>query len=152
VVIPSVRRGVTHAIEGLWMLVVDLRSSDPAVREPALARSARGAMMYSGSFKKAFIQSLPYLPLTLVAVIARGRDAARRRRLFAIGAAAATYVAVFSYFRWHGGLSFNLRYFLPALPFVAILAAEGLRRVASRCAPSWHALRRADVIVIGALL
>jgi hypothetical protein len=41
-------------------------------------------------------------------------------------------MSLFSFFalnQWHGGFSNNMRYFLPALPFLALLAAEAWRQI-----------------------
>ncbi len=121
------RRFAVELAHGLVMLGIDLRHSDPNVVEPALERSASGAMVYIGSFKKSLLQSLPYLPVALSLFgLARLRE---RRALVVVAAAALVPFVIFCAFRWHGGMSFNLRYLLPILPFTSILVAVALRRL-----------------------
>jgi hypothetical protein len=147
---PPVRAAAIRLLEGLWMLVVDLRSRDLSWLEAALSRSPRGGMVYIGTLKTALLQSCPYLPIVVLSLLARAGGAEPRRRRLAVALPVMVYLAVFSYFRWHGGLSVNLRYFVLALPFLAILSADGLVRLARRCAPVLRAGRTSDIIVLAA--
>jgi hypothetical protein len=147
----SVRQLLVETARGCASLLVDLRLSDPSVVEPGLARSPDGAMLYAGSIKKAWLQSLPYAPIAVLApFLARAKRGAPFP--FALLAAVACPVAAFCRFRWHGGLCFNLRYFLPTLPFVAILTAIALGRLAARAPRDWRVLRRGDLVAIFAVL
>jgi hypothetical protein len=49
----------------------------------------------------------------------------------------AIFIGVFSYFAWHGGLSFNMRYFLPALPFTSIITAYAWRELTHDLSRNW---------------
>ncbi len=147
VVVPSARAGVLRLIDGLWTLVIDLRHRELDALESALTRSPRGAMIYVGTLKTSLVQSLPYLPL-LVLSLAHPRARARK---IALALPIAAYVAVFSAFRWHGGLSVNLRYFVPILPLVAVLAADGLAQLARLASGSLRVLRVADLTLLACL-
>ncbi len=147
VVVPSARAGVLRLIDGLWTLVIDLRHREIDALESALTRSPRGAMIYIGTLKTSLVQSLPYLPL-LVLSLAQPRARARKIALTLVIAA---YLVVFSAFRWHGGLSVNLRYFVPILPLVAVLAADGLAQLARLASGSLRVLRVADVTLLACL-
>ena len=39
------------------------------------------------------------------------------------------FLAIYGRYTWHGGYAYNLRYFVPLLPFFAIYAAAGLHRL-----------------------
>jgi 4-amino-4-deoxy-L-arabinose transferase-like glycosyltransferase len=125
--------------DGAWQLLVDLRFRDLAIKEGALTRSPDGALIYIGSLKKSLLQSAPYLVALIlpVAALLRGRDA------LALGIALlvpAAYVTVYSYFAWHGGQAVNLRYFVPTLPFFAILTAYAWREIAPALGRIWIGL------------
>ena len=105
-------------------------------------------MMYVGALKKAFVQSIPWLPLAAVAPFFSGVTEDRRRRLVALGVPVVVNVGVFGALAWHGGLCLNLRYLLPALPFAAILAAYGGYRLARRAPGLVRQLRQLDAIVL----
>lgn len=123
--LPPLRDAAWRLAHGAWQLVVDLRVRDPGIREPALARTATGGMVYVGSLKKSLLQSCPYLPILVLPLAAalRGR---RRVAVLLLLPVPAAFLAAFSYFAWHGGLSLNLRYLVPILPFTSILAALAL--------------------------
>jgi hypothetical protein len=146
--IEPARNGASRTLTGLWSLVVDLRYRDLSWLEAALTRSPRGGMIYIGTFKKSLLQSCPYLALVPLSVLAAWADPRARRRRLALLLPIAAYTLVFAYFRWHGGLSVNLRYFVPILPFVAVLSADGLARLARLAVGSLRVLRIADVVVL----
>lgn len=132
-VVPVTRRYLGHLAFGLWVLVVDLRQLPPS-DEGALERLADGTLLYFGTVKKSLLQSLPYLVAILIPVIATRRNTQRRASLILLSAVA-VYVGFYSARPWHGGLSFNLRYFLPLLPFAAILTAWAIDIVLKRSGP-----------------
>ncbi len=145
--VPALRRALLQTLEGLWMLLVDLRIRDLGWLEPGLTRSPGGGMVYIRTLKTSLLQSCPYLPIAFVALLTRAGSAHRTRRKMAVAFPVLVYLAVFSYFRWHGGLSVNLRYFVPTLPFLAILAAEGLVWLRGVSSPVLHGGRASLVIV-----
>lgn len=151
--IPSVTKSVMKVATGASYLLVDLRFRDPTWLEPGMRRTATGAMVYYVGLKKALLQSLPWLPLLALPLAALFRPTEPRRLLGVLFLSSTGYIAVYSYFAWHGGLALNMRYFLPFLPAFAILGAWGLRELA-RETPS--AARRAAVygflVVLNAVL
>jgi hypothetical protein len=123
---------------GAYLLIVDLRIRDLGITEPGLTRGPGGGMIYLGSLKKALLQSCPYLvalALPLAALARGGRDRFALGQLFLVPAA---YIAAYSYFAWHGGQAFNLRYFVPILPFTSILAAYAWREATRGLDHRWH--------------
>ncbi len=137
---------ISKFANGLYQLVVDLRIRDPGIAEPALLRSPDGGMVYRGSLKKALLQSCPYLTvliLPLSALLRGNKDSAAVAQLCLVPAA---YIGVYSYFAWHGGQAFNLRYFLPILPFTSILTAYAWRDLRRNLTRAWRRI----VVVAGA--
>jgi hypothetical protein len=128
-----------------FTILVDLRNYDPNAAPPGLAHGPRGAMMYLGAFKKAFVQSLPWLPLASAAPFFRG---APRRELAALGVPFVAHAGVFAGLGWHGGLCLNLRYLLPAIPFASILATYAAYRLLRRTPAAVARLRELDVGVL----
>lgn len=129
--IPSVSRDVMRLASGASQILVDMRFRDPALLEPGMIRTASGAVVYYVGLKKALLQSLPWLPLLALPLAALFRPREEPARLIGIlFMASAGYLAVYSYFAWHGGLALNMRYFLPFLPAFAILGAWGLQELA----------------------
>ncbi len=129
---------ISKFANGLYQLVVDLRIRDPGLSEPALLRSPGGGMVYRGTLKKALLQSCPYLTvliLPLSALLRGSKDSAAVAQLCLVPAA---YIGVYSYFAWHGGQAFNLRYFLPILPFTSILTAYAWRELRRDLTRAWR--------------
>lgn len=110
--------GYAHLANAEFRSVIDsgfygLRAPAPAAAFALVASEHRGL--------------LPLAPWTLATVL--GAIAIRRGRprelLFLAGSAAFLFLLAASYARWDGGAAMGPRYFVPALPFVAILAAFG---------------------------
>jgi len=146
--IEPLRLAARRIADGLWMIVLDLRHSNPNAVQRGLAHSPRGAMMYIGALKKSFVQSLPWVPLAFFAPFFPGTAEARRRPLLALTVPLVVNVAVFGALRWHGGLCLNLRYLMPALPFASILATYGAYRLARRAPSMVRHLRELDAVVL----
>ncbi|MDB4944785.1 MAG: family glycosyltransferase, 4-amino-4-deoxy-L-arabinose transferase [Labilithrix sp.] len=149
--LPGTRDALARFGDGLRQLLLDLRFRELDAYEPALGRSARGAMIYAGTLKKSLAQSLPYLALVPVSLLAARRSPERLRARLAVLVPFLVYLGVFSTFRWHGGMSFNLRYFVPVLPVLAVLAADGLVALARGSSSVMHPLRSADVVALASL-
>jgi hypothetical protein len=129
---------VSRLANGAYLLLVDLRIRDLGIAEGGLSRGPSGSMIYLGGLKKALLQSCPYLIVLVLplAVLARGRkDGFALGLLFLVPA---VYVAAFSYFAWHGGQAFNLRYFVPILPFTSILTAYAWREATRDLSHRWR--------------
>lgn len=132
--LPPTRRLALRAGEGFYALLVDLRGQ-AAGREDYVRRE--WALIYRSGLKKAFLQSCPWLPLALLPFLGRRPSPERARALALLALVPVVFVSVFAFFRWHGGMALNLRYFLPALPFLALLAGAGIRRVAEAGNVRW---------------
>lgn len=129
----------------LWVLVGDLQQLDPNRFVFGVERRADGYISFWGVNKRALLQSAPLLVLALIPVgfLAVGREV--RAHAFALGLAAAP-IAFYAINQWHGGLCFSLRYFLPSLPFMAILTAAALRELGVGT-PAMLALIRRNVSI-----
>lgn len=126
---------IGELVHGVYQIVVDMRGR-PEIPEAALARSANGAMIYMGGVKKSLLQSLPYLALLYVPIIAATRaSTSRRAALWALFAVPACYLGVFGSLAWHGSVALNMRYLNPILPFTSILAAWVWRRLEHKPSP-----------------
>ncbi len=119
--LPETRDLLVRLFRGSWELVVDLRFR-PDIEEWGVSRTPTGGLAYGDWLKRALLQSCPWLVAIGLPLgrWLRRRDGATAMLLLAIGA----YVTIYGYQRWHGGMSMNMRYFLPLLPFAAILGAE----------------------------
>lgn len=136
--IPPVAGTVTKIAVGASQLLVDLRFRNPEWLEPGMRRTASGAMVYFSGLKKALLQSLPWLPLLALPLAALFRPREPVRLFAVLFLVSAGYLAVYSYYAWHGGLALNTRYFLPFLPAFAILGAWGLKELAADAPPPFR--------------
>ncbi|MEM8770217.1 MAG: hypothetical protein AAGD92_01085 [Pseudomonadota bacterium] len=111
---------------GLYLLLVDMQAYSGGPR-PGLERTPFGYWDFWGLPKKALLQSMAYLPLAVFPLVAffKGRNVTPTAFLLLFAAAP---IVFFAHKAWHGGMSYNMRYYLSATPFLTILAAEGLRR------------------------
>ncbi len=136
-----------------YVLVFDLQQLDPLRWQTGVERGADGFIAFWGAYKKAFLQSLPWAALMIAPVWAFLRGEQAREHALALGVIAAPLV-FYSLNQWHGGYSFSMRYFLPALPFVAILAGHGLRGAlgADRTHWRWFVVGGAAMLAPGAVL
>lgn len=123
---------------GAYQLVVDLRIRDLELQEMALSRGPTGGMVYMGSLKKSLLQNCPYLVILavpLAKLLRGGKDSLYLGLLFLTPV---SFIAVFSYLSWHGGLALNLRYFLPIFPFTSILCAYAWRDLTKDLPSTWR--------------
>ena len=128
-------------LSGSLQLLVDLRFRDPDIIEPAMIRTASGAIVYLNSFKKSLLQSCSYLPIVVLPLFQAIKGVPSRPGV--AGAALLyllplSYCGVFSFFAWHGGLCLNLRYLLPILPFTSILTAWAWRELSRGRRGNWR--------------
>ena len=109
---------------GAWLMLVDIQTYGGSQR-PGLEKDVYGYWDFWGAPKKALLQSMPWAALIAAPLISlcRGRTggAIALPLLFA-----AAFIAFFAMRGWHGGMGYNMRYYLPATPFLAILAAGAL--------------------------
>ena len=127
-------------VHSLYVLIVDLQALPDSKFQPGLVRDGYGQIAFWGLPKKALLQSLPFATLLIVSIAAlfSGRRATGLSLLLSLAAAP---IAFYGLNYWHGGMGYNLRYFLPCLPFIAILTALALVEVEGRAPVS----RRATV-------
>jgi hypothetical protein len=141
ITIPQVQFTIGKVLNGTYQLIVDLRVRELGIKEGALTRSGDGGMVYIGGLKKSLLQSCPYLVVLLfpfLRIVRRERDAEQLTILFLIPL---VFISFFSYHNaWHGGLSLNLRYFIPILPFTSILSAYAWRELAGALNLQWSRL------------
>ncbi|MGI9590788.1 MAG: hypothetical protein ACR2P8_05430, partial [Myxococcota bacterium] len=126
---PALRELVARLASGTAILVWDLRGLPLELERPALARSAGGGLVYFGHLKKSLLQSLPYLPVLLLATLAALRGHRDAGRLAALALVPGAFLAAYAFFSWDGGMVLNLRYLAPTLPFLAIAVAWSLREL-----------------------
>lgn len=123
-----------RAAKGLWVLLVDLSVTDRVAFEPGLATGPSGEVMFFGHVKKALGQSLPWIGALLALAVLPTRKENRPGLWLALLMIGGT-LAPFVLRQWHGGYGHNLRYLLPALPWLALLCALVLERLAARSGP-----------------
>lgn len=130
--VPRVRQAAGTSARGLVELVVDLRlrAADPA--EAAPGRRLGDPIRNFGALKKSLLQSAPWTLLAAVPVAGALRRRAGGGRLLLLAAVPVAFVIPYGIFGWDGGWALNQRYFLPALPVLAVLAAEGVSALARR--------------------
>ena len=120
--------GVRDVIYGVYVLVINLQAHN-AYQQQGVELNEYGQLMFWGYPKRAFIQSLPFLPLIILPAI----NFIRGQNVVAVSLCLLCIFAPITFYalnQWHGGGSYNMRYFLPALPFVSILSAFALTRLA----------------------
>ncbi len=116
-----------------YFLIVDIQAFDGANQQLGLARDDYGYWSFWGMPKKALIESLPFAALMIIPVLEFFKGRKLRAHAFSLLMIAAP-LAFFSLKGMHGGMGYNMRYFLPVMPFIAILSAYGLHRVMSASA------------------
>lgn len=124
--LPATNERMLRMVDGFESLLFDLRGS---ATEIAGGEVFYFAVLYAGGLKKSLLQSLPWLPLLLVTGWQAWREPGRRPSAVLLLVPAAVYVGIQVFFNRHGGMSLNLRYYLPALPFLSLLAASGFDTV-----------------------
>jgi 4-amino-4-deoxy-L-arabinose transferase-like glycosyltransferase len=134
--IPDIKEPTLKILRGLYVLLVDLQSYDHIERQSGVVRTDEGWLTFWGVIKKSLVVSLPFLgilPLSLMKIFRPGDRASYSLCLLC----AMSLFAFFALNQWHGGFSHNMRYFLPALPFLALLTADAWREIGPARVP-WH--------------
>ncbi|MDX1484462.1 MAG: hypothetical protein R3229_08275 [Alphaproteobacteria bacterium] len=130
-VMPFTSAIALQLLRGLYVLLVDLQSLD-FIRQAGIHDVGGGKIMFLGRVKKALFESMPYagfIPLAIAELFkVRHRGAVALCCLLALA-----WYTFYGVNQWHGGSGTNVRYFLPTLPFVSILAALAWRELA----PEW---------------
>lgn len=135
--VPVSRSFVLSSLQGVYTLVVDLSTLNLGRKEPLMERTATHAVTYVGVVKKALLQSCPFLPVAILAVVGLKRPRGNGAPALLLLLTPLVFILGFGRTAWHGGLCFNLRYFLPVLPFAAILTAIGLRELWPQLTRKW---------------
>ncbi len=111
---------------GALLLIVDMRAGNYAGIH-GVTHNAWGMPLFFDLNKRALLQSMPFAPLALVGLarFLRGRGARGEGLLWLVAGAFITFYALS---KWHGGMSLNMRYYLPAAAALSILCAASLAR------------------------
>ena len=136
--IPDLWMHVNRLANGAYKLLVDLGIGDPQARSVGDIRGLGEAPIILGTVGKAFLQSCPYLAALAIptaALVGGSEDRGQLSVLFLIPAA---FVFFYSYFFWYGVEWWNLRYFLPVLPFTSILCAYAWRELNRGLSSQWY--------------
>jgi hypothetical protein len=129
---PRLRQAAASSARGIAELVVDLRLRPADHPEVVPGRRAGDPIRNFGALKKSLLQSVPWVVLAALPLAAGLRRRAGRGRLLLLAATPVAFVVPYGIFGWDGGWALNQRYFLPALPVLALLAAEGGALLARR--------------------
>jgi hypothetical protein len=132
VALPGACHQAASAARGLTELTVDLRLRAADHPEAAPGRRVGDPIRNFGALKKSLLQSVPWVVLAALPLAAALRRRAGCGRLLLLAAAPVAFVVPYGIFGWDGGWALNQRYFLPALPVLALLAAEGGALLARR--------------------
>lgn len=135
--IPQTRTVLEKVATSAYVSVIDIRSLDSNLTRPAMTRSSGGGVVYLGAQKKALLQSLPFLAMLLIPVLRIAREDKDMPSLAMLFVMPLTMIAYYSYTffdqgAFEGGLCINYRYYLPILPFLAILCAYSVKEIAIR--------------------
>lgn len=120
VLVPDARSFVVKYLDGAYALTVDATTIEDG-RLNVVSR-ADGIQLFWGLPKKALGQSLPWLGLLCFLLVAGWRLREKAGIAYVVGACL-FWTMPFFMRSWHGGLGSNMRYFLPILPLLAVLAS-----------------------------
>ena len=129
---------ISRLILGVYQLTVDLRAGNITfIGWGSHTRTADGAIVYFDTLKKSLLQSCPYLTVLLLPLVSLKNNQEVPLGLGCLYLVPLIYIATFSFFAWHGGLCFNMRYFLPILPFTSILTAYAWKEITRKLNRNW---------------
>lgn len=136
ILLEPARRFILDMGLNAFVSTIDIRFM-PNVPVPGMMRGALGSVIYLGAMKKALLQSLPFLAilvLPLVKAFRSGPDSTPLRLLWLVPFMfIGFYAYIWSRFAsYDGGKCLNMRYFVPTLPFLAIICAHALRDLGRR--------------------
>ncbi|MEM9147017.1 MAG: hypothetical protein AAGC57_12550 [Pseudomonadota bacterium] len=130
-VVPMARALALSALQGAWSLLIDFRAYSGAASEAGFAVLADGTVTIHGIWKKALLQSAPWLAMLALIPLIRAPGHVRAAHGLCVLATLGMMLP-FLLREWHGGISSNMRYFLPAMPLLAILGAWASSRLVER--------------------
>ncbi|MCI2398179.1 hypothetical protein [Aliiroseovarius subalbicans] len=110
-------------IRGIFTLWFDMRLLDDESHQ--VTRHQDGTLTVFGLYKKAVAQSMPWIGILATLVLYRVRPSERLGVVFCF-LAIVIWTLPFASTSWHGGFAANMRYFLPVIPFLCMLAASAL--------------------------
>jgi hypothetical protein len=117
-----------NIVRGIVAVTIDLR-----------LRADDTIVIWHGDHKRALLQSCPFLVLAFVAVARAIRERRDLASVAWLGSVALIPIAFYGAFSWNGGLGMNMRYLLPAVPFLCILAAMVVRDMLQQAPLRWPA-------------
>ncbi len=120
--IPTARDIALKILNGLYALVVDLRHLSYIDTHPRIDHVDNEFYRYYGMLKKSLLESLPWLSLTVFAIV--GLFKSRQRSAFALCLLLPLALFMpYAAYEWIGGRANNMRYVSPVLPLLAIMAS-----------------------------
>ena len=122
VILPFTRDIIFQISRGLYVLLIDIQSYDYIDRQTGVIRFDGKWLIFFGNVKKAMFESLPFAGFLLLPV-ARLFQSENRSSYALCCVIPLAWFTFYGYSQWHGGGGTNMRYFLPTLPFICILAA-----------------------------
>ena len=131
-----------------YVLVINLQAHN-AYTQVGVEMNEYGQLLFWDYPKKALLQSIPYLPLIILPIyfFSRGQNVSSVALCLLLIAGP---ISFYSLSQWHGGGSMSMRYFIPTLPFVAILSAFTLTHLADRAGAI--TLRQVLIAAVAALV
>jgi hypothetical protein len=129
---------VTRLASGAYKLLVDLGIGETEIVPEGAVRGPGGALIVNGGMSKAFLQSCPYLAALVIPAGALIRGVQDRGPLVMLFLIPGAFIVFYAYFYWYGVEWWNLRYFLPVLPFTSILCAYSWRELNRGLSRRWH--------------
>jgi hypothetical protein len=129
VAVPGLRESLVKQIWHAYEVLADIRFTSRYFYDWMMTRTVSGGMVYMGGQKKALLQSLPYLPILILPLIAIIRKRPHWPQLLILAIIPFAFMAFFARWPDTGGKCLNLRYLLPALPFTSILIAYALQEL-----------------------
>jgi len=99
---------------------------------PASAsRTPEGGVLYLGEYKRALLQSAPFIALCALFALQMKLKTTPRDAVWLCWLALVPliFIGFFSLLRWHGGFAYHMRYYLPVLPFMAMICAQAFAQL-----------------------
>jgi hypothetical protein len=136
------RRRIKKLFYNTYHLAIDFRLPPWNLpEEENLRRSGGGGVIFVGGLKKSLVQSCPYLILALgLPILHSLRRKQKTSALLLLLGVPFIFPIYYFYSAWHGAFCLNLRYLLPILPCIAILAAYTWRELRMSLDWSWHSI------------
>lgn len=120
--VPEVGRLLQRTLKGIYVLIVD--ATKIVDNRGGVVPLDDGTLMFWGLPKKAMGQSLPWIGCLAVLIAAPWGN--HKRAIACVLMFAGLWMFPFIIRSWHGGLSLNMRYFLPVLPALCALSCWAL--------------------------